>query len=247
MYEGGLMRNKRYLVGALALAISMLFASSALAITNVTQTVDGVLGGKEKPKFDKKKFKKTSVKVTTTTADADNPSGMPPKANTAIITFDKKDVKFDSKAVPGCDPNAIENTTTDAARAACGDSEVGQGSAQAALPFGVGGTRQDFGANVVAFNRSDAKGILLHSRVDALGTTVVLKGTLNGVVLTVDIPPLGGGVGAIAEFDTFVKAGKYIQGRCKDKKINYTGEFRFNDAPTAVAQDEQRCKQKKKK
>ena len=119
------MRNKRFLVGALALAISMLFASSALAVTNVTQTVDGVLGGKEKPKFDKKKFKKTSVKVTTTTADADNPSGMPPKANTAIITFDKKDVKFDSKAVPGCDPNAIENTTTDAARAACGDSEVG--------------------------------------------------------------------------------------------------------------------------
>ena len=108
------MRNKRFLIGALGLTISMLFASSAFAVTNVTQTVDGVLGGKEKPKFDKKKFKKTSVKVTTTTADADNPSGMPPKANTAIITFDKKDVKFDSKAVPGCDPNAIENTTTDA-------------------------------------------------------------------------------------------------------------------------------------
>ncbi len=98
------MRNKRYLVGALALAISMLFASSALAITNVTQTVDGVLGGKEKPKFDKKKFKKTSVKVTTTTADADNPSGMPPKANTAIITFDKKDVKFDYEGRPGLRP-----------------------------------------------------------------------------------------------------------------------------------------------
>ena len=178
------MRNKRFLIGALGLAISMLFASSAFAITNVTQTVDGVLGGKEKPKFDKKKFKKTSVKVTTTTADADNPSGMPPKANTAIITFDKKDVKFDSKAVPGCDPNAIENTTTDAALAACGNSEVGTGHGSAALPFGVGGTRQDFDANVAAFNRSDAKGILLHSRVDALGTTVVLKGTLNGTVLT---------------------------------------------------------------
>ena len=77
--------------------------------------------------------------------------------------------------------------------------------------------------------------------------TVVLKGTLSGAVLTVDIPPLGGGVGAIAEFDTLVKAGKYVQGRCKDKKINYTGEFRFNDAPTAVAQDQQKCKQKKKK
>ena len=120
-------------------------------------------------------------------------------------------------------------------------------SASAALPFGVGGTRQDFDANVVAFNRSDAKGILLHSRVDALGTTVVLKGTLAGTDLSVDIPPLGGGVGAIAEFKTSSsKAGKYIQGRCKDKKINTRASSRFNDAPTAVATDQQKCKQKKK-
>ena len=88
---------------------------------------------------------------------------------------------------------------------------------------------------------------LVRAAISVTVAAVVLKGTLNGVVLTVDIPPLGGGVGAISEFDTTVKAGTYIQGRCKDKKINYTGEFRFNDAPTAIAQDQQPCKQKKKK
>jgi hypothetical protein len=240
------MRRKRYLIAAaLGLTITAVAATGAVGLTP-TQTIDGVLGGKTTPKFDKKKFKATSVKVTTTTTDADNPSGMPPKATNAKIVFDKKDVKFDTKAVPGCDPNAIENTTTQAALSACGSSKVGTGSAVAALPFGAGGTRQNYDAVVTAFNRGDTKGILLHSRVDALGTTVVLKGTLSGSTLNVLIPPLGGGTGAIASFTTTVKAKDFVQGRCKDKKIDYTGTFTFSDAAAATATDSQKCKQKKK-
>jgi hypothetical protein len=241
------MRRKRYLIAAaLGLTITAVAATGAVGLTP-TQTIDGVLGGKTTPKFDKKKFKATSVKVTTTTTDADNPSGMPPKATNAKIVFDKKDVKFDTKAVPGCDPNAIENTTTQAALSACGSSKVGTGSAVAALPFGAGGTRQNYDAVVTAFNRGDTKGILLHSRVDALGTTVVLKGTLSGSTLNVLIPPLGGGTGAIASFTTTVKAKDFVQGRCKDKKIDYSGTFTFSDAAAATATDSQKCKQKKKK
>jgi hypothetical protein len=238
------MRRKRYLIAAaLGLTITAVAATGAVGLTPV-QTIDGVLGGKTTPKFDKKKFKATSVKVTTTTSDADNPSGMPPKATNAKIVFDKKDVKFDTSAVPKCDANAIENTTTAAALSACGSAKVGSGSAVAALPFGAGGTRQNYDAVVTAFNRGDAKGILLHSRVDALGTTVVLKGTLSGATLNVVIPPLGGGTGAIASFTTTVKAKDYVQGRCKDKKINYSGTFTFSDAPAETATDEQKCKQK---
>ena len=238
------MRNKRFLIVAvLGLTITAAVAATAISAP-ATQTIDGVLGGKEVPKFDKKKFKATSVKVTTTTSDAANPTGMPPKATNAKIVFDKKDVKFNASAVPGCDPNAIENTTTAAALAACQSSKVGSGSATASLPFGSGGARQDYPAVVTAFNRGDAKGILLHSRVDALGTTVVLKGTLSGSTLNVQIPPLGGGVGAIASFTTTVKAKNYVQGRCKDKKVNYCGTFSFSDAPAATATDTQKCKQK---
>jgi hypothetical protein len=240
------MRNKRFLIGALGLASSLFVASSAIGAP-ATQTIDGQLGGKETPKFDKKTFKATSVFVETTTSDQANPSGIPPKATKAVIVFDNKDMKFDPKAVPGCDPNAIENTTTDAALAACASSKVGTGSAVASLPLGAGGTRQDFNATVTAFNRSDATGILLHSRVDDLGTTVVLKGTLAGTTLSVDIPPLGGGVGAIADFKTTVQAKNYVQGRCKSKTIKYTGTFTFTDAPAATATDTQTCKQKPKK
>src|ERR1044072_3505853 len=113
------MRKKLFLGGAMTLAVFGITAGSAIALTPV-QTIDGELGGKATPKFDKKKLKKTSVEVTTTTADADNPAGTPPKATKAEVKFDKKDVKFDTKAAKTCDPNAIENTTTDAPLSACG-------------------------------------------------------------------------------------------------------------------------------
>lgn len=161
-----------------------------------------------------------------------------------MIKFDPKDVKFDLKAAPKCDPNQIENTTTEAAMAVCGQAKVGAGSAVAALPVGAGGARQDFPAVVTAFNRSDAKGILLHSRVSALGTTVVLKGVINKTTLSVDIPPLGGGVGAIAEFKTKVQKGKYVQARCSDKSLKTTSTFTFSDAPQASASDTQKCRPK---
>jgi hypothetical protein len=240
--------RKRYLIGACVLATAVLVPSTAFGAASAIQTIEAELGGKTKTKFDKKKFKKTSFDVETTTADAANPSGMPPKAGRALITFDKKDVKFNPKAVPGCANTQIAGTTTAAALAACGPAKVGAGDAIAALPFGVGGARTDFPVVVTAFNNGDANGILLHSRVDSLGTTTTLVGTLQGTKLDVAIPPLGGGVGAIAQFHTNVKAKDYVSGRCKAKTIKTKGTFFFTDGtPDATATDTQKCKQKKKK
>jgi hypothetical protein len=233
------MRRKSLLAVAAVAAVTVAVVGTAIGAPAV-QTIEGELGGKTTPRFDKKKFKKTSINVITTVEDG----GIPPKATLAVIKFDKKDVKFNRKAVPGCDPNSIENTTTQAALAACGEAKVGTGTGTAALPFGAGGTRQDYTANVTAFNRSDTNGILLHSRVEALGTTVVLKGTLKGSTLSVTIPPLAGGVGAIPRFETTVKAKDYVQARCSDKKIKFTSVFTYTDAPQATATDTQSCKQK---
>ena len=236
------MRNKR-LIGGLAVVAALAMGVTGVAIgAPATQTIDVIIGGKAKPTLPKKEFKKTSIDVTTTTTDAANPAGIPPKATKAVIKFDPKDVKFDPKAAPKCDPNEIENTTTEAADAACGPAQVGSGSAVAVLPFG--GSIQRFPAVVTAYNRADAKGILLHSRVPDLSTTVVLKGVLNKTTLSVDIPPLGGGVGAIGEFKTVVKKGKYVQARCSDKSLKTTSTFTYSDAPQASASDKQKCKPK---
>ena len=237
------MRMKHTLGFALCLVVAIVPAGAAFGATAI-QTIDAELGGKETPKFDKKKFKKSSLEVETTVADSASATAVPPKATTASIKFDSKDVKFDTKAVPGCAASSISGTTTEAALAACGSAKVGGGGGIVALPFGVGGTRSDFPAVVTAFNRSDAKGILLHSRVDALGTTAVLTGSIAGTTLNIEIPPLGGGVGAIAQFQTKVQAGKYVQGRCKSKTIKTSSTFTYSDAPAATATDSQKCKQK---
>jgi hypothetical protein len=236
------MRNKR-LIGALAVAAALAVGITGVAIgAPAVQSLDVEIGGKAKPALPKKDFKKSSLEATTDVQDAANPAGVPPKATKAVLKFDKKDLKFDTKAAPKCDPNAIEQTTVAAADAACGQAEVGKGSGTAVLPFG--GSVQSFPVDVHAYNRADAKGILLHARVDALGTTVVLKGKISGTTLSVDIPALGGGVGAIKEFNVKVKKGKYVQARCSDKKLKTNSTWTYSDAPTVSVADKQKCKQK---
>jgi hypothetical protein len=239
---------RRGILATIALVAMTAGAATAHAATAVV-TIDGQLTNKAKPKLDRKKFKPTVITVSTTTLDAADPNALPPKPTQAVITYDKKNVKFNSDAAPKCDPAQISGTTTEAAIAACGDAQVGTGLAVASLPFGVGGTRQDFPSTVTAFNRADTEGILLHARTGPpINTTTLLTATLaRGYVLTVTVPPIAGGVGSSTQFETTVQADDYIQARCKDKKIDYLAEFTFSDAPPASATDVQPCKRKPKK
>ncbi|MGH2952707.1 MAG: hypothetical protein ACRDK9_01620 [Solirubrobacterales bacterium] len=241
-------RRRTYLIGALGLALALAISSVAISAP-ADQTLDVIVGGKAKPKLDKKQFKKSSIEVTTTVADAANPSGIPPKANRAVLKFSKPNLKFSPRAKPGCEPSQVENTTTEAALAACGNAKVSRrGDATVALPLGPGGSRQDFPAVVTAFNDGSQKGILLHTRVPDLGTTAVLRGKITGGnTLDVAIPPIGGGAGAVDRFHVLVKAGKYVQARCKRKTIKTKSTFSFNDAPDATVADSQKCKRKKKR
>lgn len=242
------MRKERFLVGALVLAAGVAVSGSAYAATAVV-TIDAVVGGKEKPKLDKKTFKGTSIEVSTTTVDAADPIGLlPPKPSQAVINYDPKDIKFNHKAAPGCDPSQLAATTTEDAIAACGEAQVGEGASVANLPFGPGGTRQDVPAVVTAFNRSDTNGLLLHARASSLQTTTLLLGELSrGSKLTITVPPIAGGAGSSSEFSTKVRFKDYVQARCKDKKIDYDVTFTFSDGTApASASDQQPCKQKKK-
>jgi hypothetical protein len=163
-------KQPAYLVVASALAAALTFTGVAGGVTAV-QTLEGKFTPNKLPK---KQYKNGAIEVTVSATDADNPSGLPPKATRAEIFFDD-DGRVNPGAVPTCQQNEIENTTTEAAKAACGPSQVGGGSAVAALPFGPGGTRTDFPVTVTAFNGAGGT-LLLHSRVDQLGTTVVLPG-----------------------------------------------------------------------
>jgi len=237
------MRKKRFLIAGLGLAISIVVAGTAISAPAI-QTMDVEVGGKSAPKFDKKKFKPTSLKFSSKVSDAANPSGIPPKATKVALKFDSKDFKFNTKAVPGCSPSALENTTTDAAKSACAKSVIGSGNGVAALPLGAGGGRADFPAVITAFNKSGGSGILLHARVGPpVNSTVVLNGSVKRTTLNVNLPPIAGGGGAIASFTVKVSKKDYVQARCTDKKLATTGTFTFRDAPTVTVKDTQKCKQ----
>jgi hypothetical protein len=240
----GSIRKATLATGALV-ALSVLAAGPALSAP-ATVTIDIQATGKEKPKLDRKKFKPTSISFGNTITDAANPAGLPPKVTEVVIKFDPKDIKFNPDAVPACDISQLEGKTTQAAIDACPKAKVGSGTATASLPFGTGGTPVTYPAVITAFNRAGGDGILFHARSDALGTAIVLDGTLKGTTLTTTVPPIGGGVGASPQFNVRVQAKDSVQARCKDGKINYRATFNFNDSPPATASDSQPCKKKKR-
>ena len=107
---------------------------------------------------------------------------------------------------------------------------------------------------MTAFNGTDKNTLYLHARADAANNTSVLVGKLGkgrdkpyGSNLDVTIPPLL--AGAIDDFKTTVKAGKYVQARCKSKTNKFAATTTFENYTSKTVTDETstKCKQKKKK
>jgi hypothetical protein len=254
-----LIRKRAYVAGALALSVPLAVSGTAYG-QNGMQTIDGSVTPPAGSK---------NAALSVEVAYVPGSDGIVAHATNAFIEFPsegkvstkakvKKKKKGASasakvKKIPECDPATIEGTNTADAIAACGKTQVGQGSAIA----DVGGI--DLAANVTAFNGTKVNGnpsVLLHSRVDAASLTTVLVGEIRkpaggggpyGYSLNVPVPPLAGGAAAIERFQTTVqkkitKDVGYISGKCgADGVYSFRGTFDFSDAPQAVVTDEQTC------
>lgn len=243
---------RKYLLFALT-AIVALFATSSVASAQeqTQQTVDAKL---TPTKLDKKKFKPAKIFVDVETApnDEDPTLQQPPSAFRTIVDF-PTNMKFDTGSVPGCDvsSSSITNTTGDQAKQLCGaDAQVGSGVAE--IQVGTSPTTSfPINVTVTAFNALEKDSIYLHSDATGVPTKPVLIGKLVkgpagfGRSLDVTIPVLG--AGAISNFETTVKAGKYVQTRCKSKTNKFQARSFYNDHADTTATDEEKCTQKKKK
>lgn len=251
------MRKRKYVIGALAVAVAAVIpASASAAITSQTVTVSATPTKVTKKTSAKKGKFPTPVAITVGThavysATAPSPPNPTPVATLVNIDFDK-DFTFTTKGIPTCNPTALTGTTTAAAQAVCGASQVGTGSANL---VGVAGPAT---AVVTAFNGTPVNGqpqLLLHTRVGApLNTTAILPGVLTkspiagfGSRLVVTVPPLAGGFEALTDFVTTVdkrfkvkkkvngktkkvKSG-YVTATCKDKTWNVQGLFNYSTFP----------------
>lgn len=261
------MRSRKRLTSVASLTAAGVLASIGLAVAGVStqdSTVeqnatanDGNMGGAFEPSS-------LFIEVSTST---DQVNGRPSPTKRVQLDFDDS-LKFTTQGLAQCTAN-LEGKTTQQARNLCASSRVGQGSADAKVgPCGPGPCIDVTDTVVTAFNgRPTSAGfpvILLHSRSESQGTTLVLKGILKpspntsgendyGKRLDVNnIPPLAGGGGSLVRFDTTVKKSFRVNGNQKhfitakcddpDNNLDIQAEFTYEDGqPKDRPTDEDPC------
>lgn len=260
------MQKRLTAIVALAIAAVLAVAATATAVKSPTltgpdgntQNIDVTITPK---KLSKKKQTPVTLNVKTETSSTTNANGVPSPAIRAVLDFDR-DTRINAKGLSTCDPSKIENTSTEEALRFCKNAKIGGGVAHALLPVGTRVFNVE--QTVTAFNGKPQGGkpmILLHS----YGTTPVTVSTvLSGPVtyrnkegygprLDLTIPLLGGGQGALIDFQakihrTFRFKGRkvsYISSTCKDKKLKSRGEFVFRDGVSLTPKLVAKCAQKK--
>ena len=257
---------RKYLIIAVAAIIS------ALAVTSIAQADDiqSITGKLSPAKRDKKKFKPAKIYVEILTQDMGTglKPNQPPSAFNTKVNF-PSNAKFDPKAVPRCKASEaqLQNTTAKQAVKKCGKKSVVSvgGNGLPTDPPGRNHTTGtsawvtvDFGpvtgqvpVQVTALNGNKKNTLFLHSYAPSANNTSVLVGKLKkgpkgyGNQLDVTIPPLL--AGAISRFTTTVKAGKYVQARCKNKSEKWQAITKYNNHAETTDDYASTCKQKKKR
>lgn len=255
----------RKLRGAFVAILALAVIAPSAAPADPIQSITAKLTPKKLPK---KQYKPAKIYVEILTGPngtGPNPE-QPPSAFRTKVNF-PKNMKFDTRKVKRCKGTEaqLQNTTTTQAKQVCGKkSIVSKGSKMPTGPEHTNGTSAwvtvdlpgdgtTLGVPVVvtAFNGTKKNQLFLHSRADSVNNTSVLVGKLKkapkgyGRTLDVKIPPLL--AGAISRFTTTVKAGKYVQARCKSKNMKFQAITQYEDHPTTKDDFKQKCQVKKGK
>ena len=251
------MRRRTAVVLALAAAGAVATGSFALANTASDGNVSGVKFDFQPHKVPKKKFRKGTLTLGTSTVFAD-PGNKPAGGSTdRVQLWIDDDIKLNVNSVPKCNPASMNSGTTMAqAMAACGNAKVGSGTAHTApVP-----PNPAFPLCVLVFNGTNNR-VILYARLFAStplncanpssnnggDTSVILLGKLKpasgdfGTQLDVDTSatalPLG-------DFQAKIKRGKYATARCHDgnHKWNVKSKHTYSDGVTSVDHIKRTCK-----
>ncbi len=259
------MRKRLTLTLALAVAVAgAVVASAALAGPTVvgpdgnTQAIDVKVAPK---KLSTTRATPVSLKVTTKTTSTTAANGVPSPAVQAVVDFDGN-TKLFTKGVPTCSAERLQNISTEAAVGVCGKAKIGGGKATALIP--VGSQVFTEGTTVTAFNgvpQGGKSSVLLHTYGTApVQVTLVLNGVITnynkqgyGPRLTIGIPLIAGGTGALTDFQAtidkkFTYKGQkrsYVTALCKKSPLKARGAFTFRDGVTLTAKSTQGCTKRK--
>ncbi|HEY2478295.1 MAG TPA: hypothetical protein VGI17_06155 [Solirubrobacterales bacterium] len=168
--------------------------------------------------------------------------GQPPALQQIVLDFDR-DGRLDVAGLPICRPERIAAASVDEARSLCKNAIVGTGELQALVALGSGTVPTS--SPITLFNGPPMEGhptVLVHAqtKVPATQTYAFLvpiekrPGEFRYRV-TLNIPPLAGGLGALTRIS--VKVGRrytaggvkrsYVSARCSDHILRSHGIFSF--------------------
>ena len=250
------MGKRRYLIGALAIALTVGISAAAIGARTVSQsTVTDVCKPKNAAckapaRFPKKKFKPAKLHVVLAAKDAADPEAcrvtpdttgnergcrVPPASDNVKVDFDN-DIKFSPKAVGKCNPATVAGDSTATARSQCGAGFLGGGSGFGR--FGTVGTvgSGDVPVTISAFNSTNANQIIFHvdpgfAPFDLTGSLVPFPQGDFGKRLDTAVAAAN----VLVRFDVTIGKGGFVKARCKDKnrKFNFRYLFHYGDPGTA--------------
>jgi hypothetical protein len=228
------MRKRKYLIGALVGVIGALTFSSVASAAAIGEGLQTTLSPK---KQSAKVFGGVSLQLVLSHNYDNFATSQPPRET--IFTVDRN-IKFVPGNIPVCPVSSVQNRPDAAARAACPQSIIGQGSVE----VNGGGLR----GTATVFRGTGSSDIIVHTVV---GGALVLDilGDISGKTVTfTNIPNTPGNV--LTKFDVTLNKRKtggktfYVMARCK-KKWSNSVRTSFYSGETLSASSTQKCKQKK--
>jgi hypothetical protein len=251
---------RKHLIWVLGLVVALAsvgIASIASAAPN-TQSITAKIKPKKRPSSTRVPI---SLDVNVFATNPTNPQQIPFATKLALVDFDK-DVKFQQKGYPTCDPTQFgSQSTTQDVKAACPDSIVGSGTATVLLKSGPGLPPLTVHAQTIGANVKGNK-VLLHSYTQEAGGVPLVGsfvkstgGSKYGTMLSTPVPPLAGGQGVISQFElktdkiAYTNQGKHlaiVSAKCSSKKLDFQARFTDDQTPanTAVGHTTAKCKPK---
>jgi hypothetical protein len=182
--------------------------------------------------------------------DVANPSGgQPPALQQIVLDFDR-DGRLDVSGLPTCAPESIAQASVEEARRICQGAIVGTGKIEALVALPFSGTLVPTSSPLTLFNGPRLEGkptVIVHAQ-----TTVPATQTYAFTVpiekrpgefryrVTVNIPPLAGGYGALTSLSVTIgrkytvggKQRSYVSARCSDHILRSHGAFTFANGLT---------------
>jgi hypothetical protein len=244
-----------WVLGVVVALASVGIASIASAAPN-TQSITVKIKPAKLPKTTRAPI---SIAVNTFSTNPSNPQQIPFATKLALVDFDKN-VKFQQKGYPTCDPSQFgSQSTTQDVKAACPDSIIGSGTATVIIKSGPGLPPVTVHGQTIGANVKGNK-LLLHTYTQQAGGVPLVGsfikstgGSKYGQTLSVPVPPLAGGQGVISQFAlkadkiSYKNKGKklaIISSNCKHKSMSFQARFTDDQGQTATGTTTAKCKRK---